>query len=187
MKKATATAIKNIYNGKTLNERKGFIFQDKDTGDYGVTDYFCLVKFHNADVDELTAAVEDLCVSKANDDDVDVKKLAMSSLFDPFINRFHEFYSDDRYASVATKDIVQMVKNKKKESKENPDWYMVDCLGLTFDMRLMRLVCEAMDAKEVGIYYPYSVYGNDNVNTFKPIVILAKDNGNMGLVMQIRK
>lgn len=180
MKKAVATAIKNIYNGKTLNESKGFIFKDGDTGEYGVTDSFCLVKFYDADVSELVEAI---------DDGADVKDLSASSLFEPFTERFHDFYSDDRSAILATKDIVQMAKDRKKSSKENSWWYQVDHkkFGITFDIRLMRLVCEAMDTKEVQVYYPYTVYCNDNINTFKPIVILAKDNRNMGLVMQMRR
>ena len=45
----------------------------------------------------------------------------------------------------------------------------------------MRDVCEALDCKTVGIYYPMNPY---DANFYKPIVVIGEKG--MGLVMQMR-
>lgn len=183
MKKATQSAAKRILKAETQPSKSGFFFKDKNTGMFGVTDSFCLVMYDDASADDFT---------ELEIDPNDVKQISAKDLFEPFNDRFHEFYSDDRMENIAVKDIVDMAKNMKKNSKENPFWYQVDNngMGITYDVRLMRNACDALDTKDVGIYYPYTVYevyGDKNVNTFKPIVIFAKDNHNKALVMQMRR
>ena len=171
MKKTSEAAVNRILNGKShfCGEKEGFWFRDKETGKNGVTDSYCMVMYDNYV----------LCVSDSDDAPIDVNA---STLFNPFNNEFHEWYSDDRTENISVKEIVDQCKEAKKHKNDNDLWYYANKHGITFNIQLMRDVCEALDCKEVGIYYPFPVVEK---NYMKPIVVIS-ENG-MGLVMQIRQ
>lgn len=169
MKKTSEAAIARILKGKSNTlDKEGFWFKDNATGKNGVTDSFCMVMY-----DSYT-----LCISDPSDAPINVNA---SQLFEPFNNEFHEWYSDDRTENILIKDIINLQKEAKKNKDEDPNWYQVERFGICFNINMMRDVCEALDCKEVGVYYPFSVY---DTKYMKPIVIIS-ENG-MGLIMPLR-
>lgn len=180
MKKTSIAAVNRILNGKShfCEDRTGFWFEDTTTGKIGVTDSYCCVMYdYNIDLSNFdTTQSPYLTEEKKSPFPTNVSKL-----FDPFNNEFHEWYSDDRMENILVKDVIDMAKQAKKNSKDDPNWYHHTKGGVTFNINLMRDVCEALDSKTVGIYYPMNPY---DAKFYKPIVIIG-ENG-VGLVMQMR-
>lgn len=179
MKKTSVAAVNRILNGKSNDHGKsGFWCKDKETGKIGVTDSYCCVVYdHNVDLSEFDLAHSPYLEGNNLESPFPTN---VSDLFKPFNDEFHEWYSDDRMENIAVKEIINTAKETKKNKNEDSAWYRQEKFGIHFNINLMRDVCEALDCKEVGIYYPYSVYEKKYM---KPIVIIG-ENG-MGLVMQI--
>lgn len=167
MKKTSIAAVNRILKGKSNPyDKEGFWFEDTITGKIGVTDSYCAVMYDNGvEVD-----------GYENQHAVNVSKL-----FEPFNDNFHEWYSDDRMENLFVKDVIDMAKEIKKNKKDEYEWYRQEKFGIIFNINLMRDVCEALDSKTVGIYYPFNPL---EARFMKPIVIIG-ENG-MGLIMPMR-
>lgn len=167
LKKTSIAALTRILKGNSNPYgNEGFYFTDTITGKMGITDSYCAVMYDNA--------IE-------IDSEFRQREANVTKLFEPFNNEFHEWYSDDRMENISVKEIIELNKAAKKRRSEDDLWYYAKNFDVNFNINLMRDVCEALDCKTVGIYYPYRPAGT---NVYKPIVIIG-ENG-MGLVMPIR-
>lgn len=180
MKKTSIAAVNRILNGKSNPcDKLGFWFVDQHTGKFGVTDSFCCVMYDsNIDLSGFDMAdspyLKDGYESPFPTD--------VSRLFNPFNNEFHEWYSDEHMDNIPVKEIIEQSKEAKKNKKDDSQWYNVNKYGIHYNIELMRAVCEALDCKTVGIYYPANPI---DVKYYKPIVIIG-DTG-IGLVMPIKQ
>lgn len=169
MKKTSITAMTRILKGNSNPYGKeGFYFTDTVTGKMGVTDSFCAIMYDGEPEFEIDA-------------DFKHREANVTRLFEPFNNEFHEWYSDERTENISVKEIIELNKAAKKRRSEDDHWYYAKNFDVNFNINLMRDVCEALDCKTVGIYYPYRPAGT---NVYKPIVIIGEKG--MGLVMPIR-
>ena len=182
MKKTSIAAANRILNGKSNPyDKAGFWFKDQKTGKIGVTDSYCCVMYdHNVDLSDMDTShspyFDDFECNRESPFPTDVTKL-----FEPFNNDFHEWYSDDRMENLLVKDVIDTCKAAKKDKADNSTWYEQKKFGIIFNINLMRDVCEALDSKTVGIYYPFNPL---EARFMKPIVIIG-ENG-MGLIMPMR-
>lgn len=169
MKKTSLAAFTRILKGNSNPyDTEGFYFTDTVTGKFGVTDSYCAVMYDNE-------------VDIEIDPNFKHREANVTKLFDPFNNEFHEWYSDDRAENIPAKDVVEKQKELKKNKGNDSMWYCQNTFGIRYNVNLLRDVCEALDCKTVGIYYPAIPIGN---KFYKPIVIVG-ENG-MGLVMPMR-
>lgn len=170
LKKTSLAALTRILNGKSNPfDKEGFYFTDTATGKFGVTDSYCAVMY------------DTYTIVKFPTDETPHHTVNISKLFEPFNNEFHEWYSDDRTENILVKDIIESQKAVKKNKNDDSMWYCQIKYGIRYNINMMRDVCEALDCKEVGVYYPFSVY---DTKYMKPIVIIS-ENG-MGLIMPLR-
>ena len=177
MKKTSIAAVNRIVKGTSNTyDVEGFWFKDNETGKYGVTDKYCCVMYDcNTDLSEFA---EDIADGKYTHEGFEIDA---NRLFYPFDNQYHEWYSDEQMDSMLVKDIIEKSKAAKKNKGNDSQWYVMNDYGIRYNIELMRNVCEALDCKTVGIYYPFRPIGKE---IYKPIVIIG-DTG-IGLVMPMR-